>query len=463
MKAFHPRIPFVLFLAMLFSPACDELLSTGEEEEAPNAPLALMVQATTENVIEMSWTDQSDNEQGFRIEVQTSGSIIWNGIGDVGRNVTGYAWNQAEEATAYTFRVCAYNDVDDSEFAYSSQITIPVNAPSNLTATLAGEDVHLSWQDNSSCEIGHQIERAVGTEGYSILATIGEDITSYTDDAAPAGSDLMYRVSAYTEDLYSNTSNEATITTPAEPQIVFSEDFEGYESETFPPSPFSFYTSNDPVVTAFAWDFGSNTALVFCDREDAAYGWVDLAMQTISTGVIEMDLVMVDDVYDHDAFGIFLGFDDIYTGDNLAVRLEFLSTDAGTPSVYVVLGDGEIESFTFPALQWFELKIVWRMDTGFWVFINGTQLGGTFAFYEDNSGDGIGGLSVMLFSNQTLNWGYMDNIVITDGIPSGTLDANAEVPDFSELSRNTVPAQRKITIKRSDLERPVPVLPWRSR
>jgi subtilisin family serine protease len=89
-----------------------------------------------------------------------------------------------------------------------------VNAPTDLNATVNGNNVLLSWNDNSSNETGFQIERAVKIRGkynFQPLQTLIVDSISYTDEAVEAGS-YKYRVYAYKDDnAISDYSNEAAV------------------------------------------------------------------------------------------------------------------------------------------------------------------------------------------------------------------------------------------------------------
>jgi hypothetical protein len=61
----------------------------------------------------------------------------------------------------------------------------------------AGE-LQLSWADNSTNEDGFKIERKTGTTGtYAQIATVGANVTSYTDAALVAGATYCYQVRAF--------------------------------------------------------------------------------------------------------------------------------------------------------------------------------------------------------------------------------------------------------------------------
>jgi hypothetical protein len=75
-------------------------------------------------------------------------------------------------------------------------------APSTLAAIpVATNEVDLSWFENSSGAQGFQIERAVDALGlpgtWTQIATVGADVTSYSDTGVVANATYWYRVRAY--------------------------------------------------------------------------------------------------------------------------------------------------------------------------------------------------------------------------------------------------------------------------
>lgn len=86
-----------------------------------------------------------------------------------------------------------------------------ISAPSDLTATVSGLDISLSWEDTSSNETAFEIERK-SARGFSKIATVGAGITSYDDNDLAAGTRYVYRVRAVNDSASSAYSNEAAAT-----------------------------------------------------------------------------------------------------------------------------------------------------------------------------------------------------------------------------------------------------------
>ncbi len=90
------------------------------------------------------------------------------------------------------------------------------NAPSNLTAAaISTSQINLTWTDNSSNESGFYIERSKkATSGFSQIATVGANVTSYQNTGLSANTNYYYRVRAYNaggNSAYSNTASAKTL------------------------------------------------------------------------------------------------------------------------------------------------------------------------------------------------------------------------------------------------------------
>ena len=131
---------------------------------SPAAPGNLTATAVSSSQINLSWTDNSNNETGFMIErcAGTACSYISSGS-----NTTSYSDTDVTANTTYTYRVKALNSGGDSAYSNSATATtltasLP-SAPSNLTATAVSKtQINLSWTDNSNNETGFKIERCQG-------------------------------------------------------------------------------------------------------------------------------------------------------------------------------------------------------------------------------------------------------------------------------------------------------------
>ena len=83
-------------------------------------------------------------------------------------------------------------------------------ASATFTVSAPAAQLALTWQDNSSDEVGFAIERKTGTSGvYSQIASVAANMTSYVDTNVNIGVTYCYRVQAVNSAGASDFSNEA--------------------------------------------------------------------------------------------------------------------------------------------------------------------------------------------------------------------------------------------------------------
>ncbi|HLP59094.1 MAG TPA: trypsin-like peptidase domain-containing protein [Candidatus Deferrimicrobium sp.] len=97
----------------------------------------------------------------------------------------------------------------------------PVNPPAdpgNLVATAAScSQINLSWSDNSTDETQFNIERGTDGVNFSQIATVGANVTNYSNTGLTASTTYYYRVRAYNNGGYSGYTNTANAATPVCP------------------------------------------------------------------------------------------------------------------------------------------------------------------------------------------------------------------------------------------------------
>jgi 3-mercaptopyruvate sulfurtransferase SseA len=78
---------------------------------------------------------------------------------------------------------------------------------------VSSSQINLSWTDNSNNETGFKVERSKNGRGFSQIATVGANVTTYTDTGLKASTTYRYRVRAYNAGGNSTYSNIASATT----------------------------------------------------------------------------------------------------------------------------------------------------------------------------------------------------------------------------------------------------------
>ncbi len=194
----------------------------GGASNPPQAPTALSATANGSSEIDLSWTDNSNDEDGFKIE-RHDGDGNFAEIAQVGAGDTSYNDAGLSGGTTYSYRVRAFNNAGNSSYsneaaATTEPVTAPPADPDNLAATAnSSAEIDLSWNDNSNDETGFKIERHDGDGNFAEIAQVGTGVTSYDDTGLNSGTTYTYRVRAFNGAGNSGYSNETSATTDAPP------------------------------------------------------------------------------------------------------------------------------------------------------------------------------------------------------------------------------------------------------
>jgi hypothetical protein len=164
------------------------------------------------------------------------------------------------------------------------QVEIPTvpDAPSTLNAVESGNDVNLTWTDNSDNETSFIVEHSPnGTGSWIEAGKLVAGTTAFTHKNVGCGTTIYYRVKALNGKLASGYSNTANVTMTACPSSTFgvNEDFNAAQSKP------DGWTISDPT-----WSFDKpNTT---GGTGNAAYGHpVGAELQTPVFNMLGVDAV----------------------------------------------------------------------------------------------------------------------------------------------------------------------------
>lgn len=101
-----------------------------------DAPTSLTATTASTSRIDLGWTDNSSNEDGFEIERSPDGSSSWVLIGTVGVDDTSYSNTGLSESTTYYYRVKA--TATDGDSAYSNVASDTTYVSCSASKTFAG-------------------------------------------------------------------------------------------------------------------------------------------------------------------------------------------------------------------------------------------------------------------------------------------------------------------------------------
>jgi hypothetical protein len=181
-------------------------------------PYGLTAAVISSTQISLTWIDNSDNEDGFKIERKTGIGGVWIQIATVGAGTASYSDTDVVLPNAYYYRIRAYNGSGDSGYSTAATATTPASnppsAPSALTATLVSiTQINLYWT-NVANETGYKIERGFTPNDYTQIATTATDVVTYNDTTVEPGNVYYYRVRSSNEGGNSDYSPEVLIANP---------------------------------------------------------------------------------------------------------------------------------------------------------------------------------------------------------------------------------------------------------
>jgi hypothetical protein len=90
----------------------------------PIAPTNLRATAVSRGEVNLSWTDNSDNEAGFKIGRSING-VDFTSLPLVDANVTSYKDMTVDGSTKYYYRIRAYNNSGYSALSNVTSLTTP--------------------------------------------------------------------------------------------------------------------------------------------------------------------------------------------------------------------------------------------------------------------------------------------------------------------------------------------------
>ena len=166
------------------------------------APSDFTVTILSNTEARLDWQDPNNNEDGFGVFWRAAdGAADWIVL-DIPPDSTQYVVNSLQQGTTYDFMVGAFNaEVGDalteilSATTPTDPATTSVAPPTSLSVTPSVGAITLNWQDAANNELGYAVERRINGGTWQILAVLGPNRTTYSDEfGLSASQSYQYRV-----------------------------------------------------------------------------------------------------------------------------------------------------------------------------------------------------------------------------------------------------------------------------
>ena len=156
-----------------------------------------------ETIINLAWTDNSSDEQGYKVEQSADGVSGWSVIATTAANATSYQVTGLNADTTYYFRVRAFNGTVFSSYTTVQHAKTIINAPTDFECrSVSNSRFVMQFIDNSNFETGYAVDES--TDSGATWSSV-DSLGSYTgtgtrtfniDTTWPEGTTFTFRIRA---------------------------------------------------------------------------------------------------------------------------------------------------------------------------------------------------------------------------------------------------------------------------
>ncbi len=135
----------------------------------PTAPSGMTATVVSSNQINLSWTDTSTNESGFKVERKSGNATNYVQIATLVMNSTSYINSNLTAGTPYAFRVRAYNSAGDSTASSEVTATTSGSGNTNTTSTTTNSAAVYATYVTTDATAQGTWKGVYGSDGYTVI------------------------------------------------------------------------------------------------------------------------------------------------------------------------------------------------------------------------------------------------------------------------------------------------------
>ena len=146
-----------IIISFLVVSSCNTTEPPPPSTTVPSAPSNLEATAVSSTQINLSWKDNSNNEEGFKIERAPYGTTNFSVIKNADPNTTSHQNTGLTAATCYIYRVMGYNSSGSSNYSNTDTATTHLFTltitPSNQKVTNESGSTNFTVTSNTSWSV----------------------------------------------------------------------------------------------------------------------------------------------------------------------------------------------------------------------------------------------------------------------------------------------------------------------
>ena len=176
-------------------------------------PINLQTALNALTSITLTWNDNSNGEDGFKIDRKVGTQNWETSYATVGGNINSWQNISVPLNETIYYRVYAYRQTYNSTYVEQSISTI-IPAPTNFYVVMDTlTSIKLFWTDIISGEDGFKIDRKIGTQNWETdIATIDSNLTTWQNTNFPLNETIYYRVYTFKQAYISSLVEESVST-----------------------------------------------------------------------------------------------------------------------------------------------------------------------------------------------------------------------------------------------------------